>query len=326
MRAARLPRSARSPGKLRDMTLDDLRAHLAALLDFAAPETPPEFGVVTHAERDGYVEQRVVFRGPEGDVPAFLLVPGGAGRPLPAVVVHHQHHGEWHVGKSEVAGLAGDPLQAFGPALARRGLVVLAPDAPGFEDRRASGPGTDPRGEDDRYRYLNEMGHRLVAGRLLMTTVLRDAAAALSALSAHPAVDPDVVGVAGHSMGGTTALFHAALDARVRFAAVSGAACTYGRRVADGTAIELASAIPGIAGVADLDDIARLVAPRPLLLVSATEDRYSADADAIEQAIAGRFPAGTLRHARFAGGHALTPERFATVVDWLAEAAATCRT
>ena len=86
-----------------------------------------------------------------------------------------------------------------------------------------------------------------------------------------------------------------------------------------------ASAIPGIAGVADLDDVAGLVAPRPLLLVSATEDRYSADADAIEQAIAGRFPAGALRHARFDGGHALTPERFATVVDWLAEAAATCR-
>ena len=130
------------------MTPDDLRARLTALLDFAAPEAPPEFGVVALGARDGYVEQRVVFPGFEGDVPAFLLVPGGAGRPLPAVVVHHQHHGEWHVGKSEVAGLAGDPLQAFGPALARRGLVVLAPDAPGFEDRRASCPGTDPRGDE----------------------------------------------------------------------------------------------------------------------------------------------------------------------------------
>ena len=307
------------------MEPDDLRARLAALLDLPDPGPPPEIGVVVRAERDGYVEQRVVFAGAEGDVPAFLLVPDGGRRRLPAVVVHHQHHGEWHIGKSEVAGLAGDPLHAFGPALARRGVVVLAPDAPGFEDRRASGPGTDLRGEDDRYRYLNEMGHRLVAGRLLMTTVLRDAAAALSALCAHPAVDPEALGVAGHSMGGTTALFHAALDERVRFAAVSGAACTYRRRVADGTAIEPASAIPAIVDVADLDDVAGLVAPRPLLLVSATEDRYSADADAIERAIAARFPAGALQHARFDGGHALTPERFATVVDWLAEAAATCR-
>jgi len=107
---------------------------------------------------------------------------------------------------------------------------------------------------------------------------------------------------------------------------VSAAACTYRRRLADGTAIELASAIPGIVDVADLDDVAGLVAPRPLLLVSAAEDRYSADADEIERAIAGRFPAGALRHARCEGGHALTPERFATVVDWLADAAATGRT
>ena len=217
-------------------------------------------------------------------MPAFLLVPDGGRRPLPAVVVHHQHHGEWHVGKSEVAGLAGDPLQALGPALARRGLVVLAPDAPGFEDRRASGPGTDPRAEDDRYRYLNEMGHRLVAGRAAHDDrPPRRGGRPCRRSAAHPAVDPDAVGVAGHSMGGTTTLFHAALDERVRFAAVSGAACTYRRRVADCTAIELASAIPGIVGVADLDDVVGLVAPRPLLLVSATEDRYSADADAIER-------------------------------------------
>ena len=303
------------------MDADDLRARLSALVGFAVGRPPSAIDVLERVARDGYTEERVAFAGSEGDVPAFLLLPDGARR-VPGVVVHHQHHSRWHWGKSEVAGLAGDPLQAFGPALARRGLVVLAPDAPGFEDRRASGPGTDPRGEDDRYRYLNEMGHRLVAGRLLMTTVLRDAAAALSALSAHPAVDADAVGVAGHSMGGTTALFHAALDERVRFAAVSGAACTYRRRIADGTAIEAASAIPGIAGVADLDDLAGLVAPRPLLLVSATEDRYSADADTIARTVAVRFPAGALRHARFDGGHALTPERFATVVDWLAEAAA----
>jgi len=307
------------------MDADDLRARLTALVGFAVGRPPSAIDVLERVARDGYTEERVAFAGSEGDVPAFLLLPDSARR-VPGVVVHHQHHSQWHWGKSEVAGLAGDPLQGFGPALARRGLVVLAPDAPGFEDRRASGPGTDPRGEDDRYRYLNEMGHRLVAGRLLMTTALRDAAAALSALSAHPAVDADAVGVAGHSMGGTTALFHAALDERVRFAAVSGAACTYRRRIADGTAIEAASAIPGIVGVADLDDIAGLVAPRTLLLVSATEDRYSADADAIEHAIAGRFPAGALRHARFDGGHTLTPERFAAVVDWLAEAAATCRT
>ena len=111
----------------------------------------------------------------------------------------------------------------------------------------------------------------------------------------------------------------------MRFVAASGCACTYRRRIADGTPIELASVVPGIRAVADLDDVVGLIAPRPLLLVSATGDAYSADADEIERAVAPRFPRGALRHARFSGGHALTPERRALILGWLAEAAATCR-
>jgi dienelactone hydrolase len=305
------------------MAAPDVRERLTALLDFAAPPAAPAVEAHAATPRDGYAEHRVAFAGAEGAVPAYLLVPDGAGEAgaqRPGVVVHHQHHSQWHLGKSEVAGRAGDPLQAFGPALARRGLVVLAPDAPGFEDRRASGPGIEPR-DGDGLQHMNEMAYRLVAGRLLMTTVLRDAAAALSVLAAHRAVDPARIGVAGHSYGGNTTLFHAALDDRVRFACASGAACTYRRRMADRTGIELAQIVPGILGIADIDDVAGLIAPRPLLLVSAPDDVYSADADAIERTVAPGFPAGMMRHARFTGGHALTPERFALIVDWLAETA-----
>ena len=302
------------------MSAIDLRARLTALLDFAVPDRPPELEVLAVTPRDGFTEQRVAFAGAEGPVPAYLLLPDREG-PLPGVVAYHQHHSQWHWGKSEVAGRAGDPLQAFGPALARRGVAVLAPDAVGFEDRRATGPGIEPAGGDGPQHH-NEMSYRLVEGRLLMTTVLRDAAAALSALAAHAAVDPARVGVLGHSYGGNTTLFHAALDERVRFAAASGAACTYRRRMADRTGIELAQIVPGILALGDIDDVVGLIAPRPLLLVSAPGDIYSADADEIEAAVAGRFPEGALRHARFEGGHALTEERFAVIVDWLAARAA----
>jgi hypothetical protein len=60
----------------------------------------------------------------------------------------------------------------------------------------------------------------------------------------------------------------------------------------------------------------RKIAPRPLLLVSAPEDPYSADADEI--AAASDHPA--LDHARFPGGHPLTAERFELIVRWLASA------
>lgn len=110
-----------------------LRADVAQLIAFEQRDS--SFEVLSERRLDGYRELRVCYGGVEEQVPALLLVPDGAG-PFPAVLAHHQHNSEWHLGKSEVAGLAGNPLQAFGPALARAGLVVLVPDAVGFEDRR----------------------------------------------------------------------------------------------------------------------------------------------------------------------------------------------
>lgn len=300
---------------------ESLRNRLTTLLGFGVP-TAPAIDVLDCRLRDGYSQQLVSYLSPDGEeVRAFLLMPSGDG-PFPAVVAYHQHRNEWHLGKSEVAGLVGAPLQAFGPALARRGLVVLAPDAICFEDRRRSGAGTDPRGEEDRRQHYNEMSDRLLRGGTLMSTVVNDAAAALSVLLAMDHIQAERVGVLGHSYGGSTALLHAGLDTRVRFACASGAACTYRRRLADGTAIDFSQLIPGILALGDLDDIVRLIAPRPLLLISATEDRYSRDADEIAQAAATEYAslaAGeALRHERFDGGHDLTTKQFQLVVDWTA--------
>jgi dienelactone hydrolase len=305
---------------LRCMEPRDLRLRLSALVGFEAPRYPaPALTVIDERRRDSYTEQLVSYQSDGEPVPALLLIPG---RPCGAgIVVHHQHHSQWHLGKSEVAGLHGDRWQAFGPALARRGVSVLAPDAIGFEDRRQGGPGTDARPSDPAH-YFTTMCYRLIRGRPLMGTVLTDAATAHSVLAARDEVDPNRVGALGHSMGGASALFHAALDTRVRFAVVSGAACTYRHRMERGTEIEATQVVPGMLELCDLDDIAGLVAPRPLLLCSAEEDEYSHDAPAIADAAAAVYRSaeapGALSHARFEGAHALTGERFSVIVDWLA--------
>lgn len=299
------------------MDAESLRQRLTELLSFAVSPVP-ELLILGERERDGYVEQVVGYTGNEGEVPALLLVPEhpcGAG-----VVALHQHNSQWHLGKSEVAGLAGAPLQAFGPALARAGIVVLAPDGVGFEDRRHTGPGIDER-EDDSLQYFNEMTYRLLSGRLLMTTVLGDAACGLSVLIADERVERSRVGVLGHSYGGNVAIMLAALDERVRFASASASACSYKQRMLDRTGIELAHVIPGILELTDIGQLVELIAPRPLLLLSATEDRYSADAPQIVQAAARAYRAAgapqALQHHRAQGGHTLTEERFKAIVDWM---------
>jgi dienelactone hydrolase len=296
-----------------------VRAELCDFLRFEVPPAPPlEAGVPV--EEAGYARRTVRYPSPDGDtIPALLLTPPGGG-PFPAVLVHHQHNGEHSLGKSEPAGLAGDPLQAFGPELAQHGVVVLAPDSIGFEDRRAHTRGVEPHPEDGA-RHHNELTYRLVRGDTLMRKVLADSALAISALRDLPEVDPDRVGMLGHSYGGNTVLFHAPLDERVRFACASGAAASYAARMAAGTGIELAQVIPGFLERFEVHDLVAATAPRPLLLVSATGDRYSVDADAVEAAARPAYErlgaGGCLEHARFEGGHALTPERFSLIAAWV---------
>src|SRR4051794_31756385 len=102
------------------MDIAGLRNELAEYLQFHIVESPVPFTTHEVALEAGYRRILINYAGDEGDrIPAYLLLPHGAG-PFAAVLVHHQHAGQRHLGKSEVAGLAGDPLQAFGPALASR--------------------------------------------------------------------------------------------------------------------------------------------------------------------------------------------------------------
>ena len=286
---------------------------------------PPEPGVqaeVLDVELEpSFERRRITYQARDGgSIPAFLLVPKGLRKPAPGVLVHHQHNGERHFGKSEVCGLVGDPLQAFGPALAERGFVVLAPDSICFEDRRRERTGTDPH-PDDWLQHYNEMSYRLLRGDTLMRKVLEDAEAAVSILRGLDTVDPSRVGILGHSYGGNTALFQAALDERVRYVCTSGAVCSFRNKMRHATGIEMAEVLPGVLDRFDVDELLKLAAPRPMLVVSASDDQYSRDADEMVQLASSSYidaqAATSLQHTRYQGGHALTRERFEHIVAWM---------
>ncbi|HEV2068822.1 MAG TPA: hypothetical protein VGR26_03415 [Acidimicrobiales bacterium] len=105
---------------------DALRQELTTLLGLEVPKPPPVVRMLSSWVEDGYVRHLVHVVTGDDVIPALLAVPTGVG-PFPGVVVFHQHAGQRHLGKSEVFGLGGDRYQAFGPALARAGFVVLAP-------------------------------------------------------------------------------------------------------------------------------------------------------------------------------------------------------
>lgn len=298
------------------MTISQLRQEISGFLKFKIPDLTTGFVTHENVEQDGYRRLRISYAGEEGDnIPAYLLQPDGKG-PFSAVLIHHQHHGQRHFGKSEVCGLVGDPLQAFGPALARQGFVVLAPDSICFEDRRKNREGTEPDEELDGAQHYNEMCYRLLREDTLMRKVLSDSAQGVSILHSHPIVDPDQVGILGHSLGGNTVLFHGALDERIRFACSSGAACSYKYKLEHDIGIEMAEVIPGFAARFDIPDLLACLVPRQLLIISATEDVFSKDADKVVNAVMQKHPTGKIEHKRYNGSHALTQERFDDIMQW----------
>jgi len=275
------------------MPIDRLRQEIREFLQLSLPPNTIPFETRAVVKEHDYDRLQITYDNEEHDrIPVFLLIPHGAG-PFPALLVHHQHNSQWHLGKSEVCGLAGNPSQAFGPALARHGIVVLAPDALCFEDRRAhrSGIAPAPDPDADWQHHYNALCYRLLRGDTLMRRVLADAARGVSLLRAHRAVDNQRIGTLGHSYGGNTVLFHAALDVRVGFACASGAACTYANKMQQSTGIEMAEVIPGFTLRFDVQELVKCIAPRKTLLVSATEDPYSYDAEAITQVARETFAA-----------------------------------
>ena len=302
--------------------MPELRKDIAKLIGInlseltKASNNAVPYTVLSSCQEDGYTRQYIKYISGSETVPAYLLIPDKQGN-NPAVLINHQHNREHHLGKSEVCGLAGNPLQAFGLALAKKGFVVLAPDALCFEERRedASVEGFDF------WQHFHEASYRIVKGDYLMKQVLTDAMNGISLLAGLTYVDRNRIGTFGHSMGGNTVLFLAALDERISFACASGSACTYENRMANGVGIEMASVIPGFHGPYDIDDLVSLTAPRKLLLVSAEEDKYSMDAPVIvekaEKAYAEHEASQNLHHKRYPGGHALTQERFDFIMEWL---------
>lgn len=302
--------------------MSEMRKEIADLIGIDLSEMPGtseasvDYTILSSTKEDGYTRQYIAYTSGNGKVPAYLLLPDELSN-NPAVLIHHQHNREHHLGKSEVCGLAGNPLQAFGPALAKKGFVVLAPDAVCFEERRK-----DSAVEGfDFWQHFDEVCYRIIKGECLMRQVLDDAMNGITLLTSLPYVDKKRIGTLGHSMGGNTVLFLSALDERISFACASGSACTYEHRMANGVGIEMASVIPGFHGPYDIDDLVALTAPRKMLLVSAEEDKYSMDASYIvEQASVAYVQQNALqnlRHKRYPGGHALTQERFDFIMEWL---------
>lgn len=302
--------------------MENVKERLEAFLRFQIYSENFEFQVLETVQNSNYERQLLSYIGNENDeIRAYLFIPKNQ-KIIGSVLVHHQHNGERHWGKSEAAGIVGDPWMHFCPALAEKGIACLAPDSICFEDRRTNQKGTEATANemDDWIQHYNQMCYRLLKGKRLMNKVIADSSQALSLLCHLNLSSPENVGILGHSYGGNTVLFHSPFDDRIKFSCSSGAVCSFANKFENGTGIEMAEVIPDFSIQFDVPDLIEAVGDRKFLIVAACGDQYSKDAKSIYETLLNRQlnndqnPSVFLKE--FDGGHALTKERFDYIIKW----------
>lgn len=249
--------------------------------------------------------------GEPGGVACLLYRPVTPG-PWPAVVAVHQHNGEFQLGKSEPAGLAGSPFAAYGRALAERGFLVAMPDLAGFESR--SRPLGDAGEKHERLLAMNAVAN----GRSLHADHVRD----VLAVARHLERTEDVrgrVAVVGHSLGAQIALLVLAVDAGLDVGVVSCGLTTFEACRVHDVLHNPGWYVPGLESVGGYAALARgLARNKRLLAIVAERDEHFPVAGARQ--VAAALPTGVADVREHPGSHAMTAETLGWLADWLAAA------
>ena len=214
--------------------------------------------------REQYVVEWVSYEAePDDRIPAILLRPPdrSAQSPGPAVAVWHQHNGEWHWGKSEPAGLAGNPMHHTGVELAKLGYVVLCPDALCFEERQDPS-GKLAGGDYERFEFLRYV----VGGKCMAWKNILDMRRAIDYLVTRDEVDAKRIGCYGHSMGSTHTWLVGPWEPRLKCLVGNCCLPTYAAIHRKKLLHCFPNFISGLHQFGDTPDIAALIAPRALHL------------------------------------------------------------
>src|SRR5688572_11433321 len=227
-----------------------LRAHIlatAGLLPMPerTPLAPEIFGKVA---KNDYTVEKVYFQ----SLPGFLVTgnlyrPIGQG-PFPAVLAPHGH---WAYGRLENTALNSVPGRAIN--LARQGFVVFTYDMIGYDDSR-------------QLPHTFGAKRETLWGMSLAGLQLWNSIRSLDFLQSLPDVQKDALAVTGESGGGTQTFLLAAVDDRVKVAVPVNMISLH---MQGGCLCENA---PVLRLDTNNVEIAATIAPRPLLMISATGD------------------------------------------------------
>ena len=246
---------------------------LAKFLELLGPfptKVPLNAEVAYSVEDGDLIRERVVFDTEEAmSVPCQVLRPRDMNpdKSNPAIVCSHGHG---PFGKDTVAGVRSsgehianirDLNYNYGEQMAQAGFLTICPDLRVFGERLETPhpfPGRDPCNVN--------FVQGAALGVYTLTLNIWDMKRCIDYLETRPEVDPNRIGMMGLSQGGTMTTFTAAVEPRIKAADIIGYVNPwreFGYKRANFCGSQI---VPGVYRYFDTDDIAGLIAPRPLLL------------------------------------------------------------
>jgi len=206
---------------------------------------------------------------PMCDANAYLCLPRNARPPFTPFICLQGHSSGAHLSVSldrddQPFAVEGD--RDFGIGCMKRGLAALCIEQRGFGERE----------ESDMPRHLSNRCHdatmhALMLGRTLLAERIYDAARGIDYLKTRDDMNLKRLGIMGNSGGGTVSLFAAAILPHIPFAMPSCYFCTFaGSIMSIGHCMD--NYVPGLLPVAEMYDVAGLIAPRPIVCVAGRDD------------------------------------------------------
>ena len=305
----------------------EIRATLWDLLGDLPPRPArPTAKILSSEPKDGYTLEKFEFNNGAGEtVRGYCFIPDGvsAENKAPAILYCHWHGGMYDVGKEEM--IAADYLpEAPGPALAKKGYVVLGIDARGFGERNGHGP--DGERQKGSAGELTDAKFQLWMGRTMWGMMVRDDLIALDVLALRPEVDASRIGVTGISMGSTRSWWIMALDDRPKAAVCVGCMTRYEDLIRSGMlkAHGIYYFVPGMLRHFDSEAVIACAAPRAMLFMTGDQDAGS-PAEGVRKIEAAVRPVYQLQAAPAAFesilypgvGHVYLPDMWQRTLAWM---------
>jgi hypothetical protein len=293
------------------------------------PTTIAPLDALEHGETDcgGYLRRKVSLQVQPGDrMPAWLLVPKRINGRVPAIICLYGTTGG--AGKDTTVGLSGakpgsPPIRnrMFALDMVEAGFVTLAPDL--LRDGERLPPSGGPYDTTDFYARFPEWS---CVGKDIW-----DLMRAVDYLKTLPYVDPEHIGMVGHSYGGHTAIFAAALEPRIRAVFASGPVSDFrghGMHWAVPKGASNSQSLPNLRPYvldhtltipAEFYEWTTLIAPRPLWVNQAVGERRPHEEEnyAAVRSVYQALGAGDrVSYHWCAGDHDFPPASRKAAVDW----------